>query len=73
MIQRRTKMKKSIDKKIFSRTAKKTAKITMQNIENLRSLDMGFIIFIKPLKSRIFMHLKWILPLLNFGKYCKLS
>ena len=29
MIQRRTKMKKSIDKKIFSRTAKKTAKINI--------------------------------------------
>lgn len=29
MIQRRTKMKKSIDKKIFSRTAKKTAKINV--------------------------------------------
>ncbi len=29
MIQRRTKMKKSVDKKIFSRTAKKTAKINI--------------------------------------------
>ena len=34
MIQRRTKMKKSIDKKIFSRTAKKTAKINI--VENLQ-------------------------------------
>ena len=29
MIQRRIKMKKSVDKKIFSRTAKKTAKINI--------------------------------------------
>ena len=29
MIQRRTQMKKSVDRKIFSRTAKKTAKINI--------------------------------------------